>query len=255
MSSSARRPLGPRLRAAGLTALAMALLAGCSSPGTSAKSDPGLKDYPRNFTGDAFMPERVKRVVLFPIWSGEIATEESAAALDAVFAAALERGSRFEVVLLPREDCRRRYGVESISSAAALPPGMLTELDRDFNAEGVLLVDLTAYRPYRPILLGLRAKLILFADARVAWACDDIFSASNPAILNGLAKFYRSAGAGNGSPPVNYTEAALISPSRFADYAATAMFATLPRRPSSIAAGSSRLEHAATDSEPRPPTP
>jgi hypothetical protein len=219
------------LRRPGFLALAaLVVLAGCAAPTRSREVDPSLGSVPRNFVGDPSLPKNLRRVVLFPVWSGEIAPGESAMALDAVFAAALERAARFEVVPLPREECNRRYGVEALSSAAALPAALVTDLIRDFNAEGVILVDLTAYRPYRPILLGLRAKLILLFDSHIAWSCDDLFSTTNPAVIAGLGKFYASAGAGKGSPPVNYTEAALISPSRFADYAATAMFATLPRR-------------------------
>lgn len=214
-----------------LSAAALVAGGGCASM----KDLTGQKPKPvapvrRNFVGDKRLPQSLLRVVLMPVSGGDAASPESAAALDAVFATELVRQKRFEVVTLSREECRRRFGDEALSSSAALPPDFLDEIARDFAAQGVVFVDLTSYHPFRPIGLGVRAKLALTAGGRLIWSFDDLFTAEDPSVLAGIKKFYAVAGGDRGETPANLPEAALISPSRFGGYCASATFETLPPR-------------------------
>jgi hypothetical protein len=207
-----------------------ALAAGCAT--TKKWSEPKTPVPPvhRNYVGEKSLPASLKRVLLLPVWGGQAAPAESAAALDAVFATALVHQKRFEVVTITREECRRRFGEDSFSSAAALPAGFLEEISHDFAAQGVVFVDLTAYHPIRPIVLGVRSKLALTEGGRLVWSFDDEYSAEDPAVVQGLKKFYGPAGGDRGETPANLPEAALISPSRFGAFAADATFQTLPPR-------------------------
>lgn len=210
-------------------ALAGALLAaGCAHPPVTDKSRRGPFFSPSNYVGQAKLPEGLHRVLLLPVCGGDFAPPEQAEALDPVFATALERQMRFEVVTLDRDECLATFGVPEISSAAALPPDFLQSLGRKFGAEAVLFVDLTAYSPYRPLVLGIRAKLALVSDRSLIWSFDQIFSASNPAVTNAARNFYLNSGGGE--MPIDMTVDALQSPARFAGYAADATFRTLPPR-------------------------
>ncbi len=218
----------PRVFAAALAGLVAG--AGCTGPAHSGKMTKPPAPVVRNFNGDPRLPKNLRRVVLLPIAGGEAAPTEAAGALDAVFATALVRQARFEVVPLSREECQRRFGTDSLVSTAALPDGMLAELGRDYAAQGVLFVDLTAYHAMRPIALGIRAKLALVAETRLVWSCDEIFSGGNPAIVAGLRRYYASAGGDRSENPINLPESALLSPSRFGAYVADMTFQTLPAR-------------------------
>jgi hypothetical protein len=226
-------PLVSRLRPVLALSLA-ALLAGsgCSTLAAKSASKKKKEAAPaaRNFVGDKRMPASLRRVVLIPVYGGDAAPAESAAALDSVFATELDRQMRFEVVTLSREECQRRFNADSLSSAGALPAGFLEEIGRDYAAQGVLFVDLTAYHPLRPIALGVRAKLALVDGGRLVWSIDEVYSAESPAVVEGLRKFYASTGGDRGEVPANLPEAALISPSRFGAYAANSAFQTLPPR-------------------------
>ncbi|HEX3730952.1 MAG TPA: hypothetical protein VHV47_14165, partial [Opitutaceae bacterium] len=169
-----------------------------------------------------------RRVVLLPVHGGDFAPPEAVEALDSVFATALEKQMRFEVVTLGREECQASYGRPDIGSTAALPPDFLRDLARKFGADGVLFVDLTAYQPYRPLILGIRAKLASVSSQRLVWSFDEIFSASDPAIDNAVRHFYLNAGGG--PMPLDMTSSALQSPTRFGAYAAETAFRTLPPR-------------------------
>jgi hypothetical protein len=209
--------------------LAVALLAaGCSHPPVTDPSRRGPFFTPKNYIGEKELPDSIHRVVLLPVHAGDFAPPEEAEALDTVFVTALERQMRFEVVTLSRVECQASYGTPDISSAAALPHDFLQDLGRKYGADAVMFVDITAYQPYRPILLGIRAKLSLVSDHRLVWSFDQIFSASDPAIDNAVRRYYLDNGGG--PMPLDMTTAALQSPTRFGAYAADAAFKTLPPR-------------------------
>jgi hypothetical protein len=164
-------------------------------------------------------------VVVLPVWSGEGIRSESAAALDDVFLTALQQEKRFEVVSLSREECRRRYRVEALSSASTLPADLFANLKREFAADAVMFIDLTAYNPYKPLTLGLRGKLASIDGARMIWTFDNVFSTEVPAAANSARRHFLDQDKG---VPADLTRTVLQSPSRFAAYAGAAMFGTLP---------------------------
>jgi hypothetical protein len=133
---------------------------------------------------------------------------------------------RFEVVTLSREECLKSFGVPAIESTDPLPHDFLKDLGRKYDVEGVMWVDLTAYRGFRPLTLGIRAKLALVSSRRLIWAFDQVFSADNPAVANSARRFFITNEMGE--VPIDLTPAALQSPSRFAAYCATTAFRTLP---------------------------
>ncbi|MBI2517601.1 MAG: hypothetical protein HYV95_11925 [Opitutae bacterium] len=209
--------------------LAAALLGGCA--GGPAINDPvrvGPFFAPRNFAGDKTMPATIRRVLVLPVCGGNLTEPEAVAALDPVILTTLQRQQRFEVVPLSREECAQRFGAREFSSAGALPHGFLEQVGRYYAADAVLFVDLTVYQPYRPLGLGFRAKLATVQDVRLIWSFDEIFSVTNPAVVNAVRRFHLQEQ--HTTPPVDLSVAALQSPGRFAAYAADTMFATLPPR-------------------------
>ncbi len=215
------RPPLPRAAAA----LLLALLAGCMNPSINDPARVGPFYAPTNFKGEPSLGG-IRRVVVLPVCGGSLASEETTANLDPVFAAALQQQRRFEVVRLSREDCLRKFRVAEISSSAALPHDFMTVLKREFAADAVLFIDITIFRPYRPLAIGLRAKLATLEGTRLVWTFDDTFSTDNPAVANS-ARHHLLTGD-RGDVPADLTPAVLQSPSRFAEYAASTMFGTLP---------------------------
>ena len=206
-----------------------AVLAGCAThPGPFDQARRGPYYKPLNYVRDKTLPAGVKRVLVLPVCGGQVADPDSAAALDDIVRAALQKQSRFEVVALTREDCQRKYGAPEFSSAAELPHNFLDDLGRAYAVDAVLFVDLTVYQPYGQLSIGFRAKLAVIHDVRLAWSFDDTFSANDPTVVNGVRHYYLQDSPGQ--PPVDLTTAALQSPRRFAAYAADAMLATLPPR-------------------------
>ncbi len=205
------------------------LLTGCEL--TPDLNDPvrfGPYYTPRNFAGEKQMPAEVRRVLVLPVALGALGPEETAITLDAAVTQALQVQQRFEVVSLPRAELRRLFGTAEISSTAALPHGMLDELAKRFAVDAVLFTDVTVYQPYRPQSIGLRSKLATTRDVRLVWTFDEVISASDPAVANSARR--QPFVEAQGRSPVDLSPATLLSPSRYAAFAAGEMFRTLPPR-------------------------
>jgi hypothetical protein len=211
-----------------LAAMAALFLAGCATGPQQDELRFGPFYQPKNFAGEKQLPPDVRRVVLLPLATEAVAPAETGESLDSVIVAALQKEQRFEVVSVSREECRRWFGSESFSSTAALPHGLLPKIAAKYGADGVMFVDLTVYQPYRPQAIGLRAKLATVRDVRLLWTFDEVIAATDPAVANSARRQFLKTD--RGAQPVDLSPAALLSPGRFAAFAAEAMFGTLPPR-------------------------
>ena len=203
----------------------LALAAGCMHPGPQDPARVGPFFVPGNHAGEAWLGG-LRRVVLLPVAAAGVASPETAAELDGIVATALQHQNRFEVVTVPREESRRRFGAEAFSSSAALPHDLLATLKARYAADAVMFVDLTNHSAYRPLSIGFRSKLATIDGSRLVWTFDAVFSADNPEVANAARNFF--LGRDRHDVPADFTKAALQSPGRFATYAASAMFRTLP---------------------------
>lgn len=203
---------------------AVALTTGCVHPALDDPARRGPFFTPKNHASDVSLGG-VRRVVVLPVWAAPGISPESAAALDGVLLEALQRENRFEAVTFTRDDCRRRYLTDALSSSGALPADLMDMLKREFTADAVLFVDLTVFNAYKPLSLGLRGKLATIDGSRLIWTFDNLFATDDPAVANSARHFYVNR---DRSAPADLTPAVLQSPTKFAAYAASAMFATLP---------------------------
>ncbi|HVU15766.1 MAG TPA: hypothetical protein VHD32_02490 [Candidatus Didemnitutus sp.] len=212
-----------------LVALSASLLGGCSSmPTLGSHHTAGPAYAPRNYSGEPVMPLGIHRVLLLPLAGGGITDPDTVATMDPTLHTALQRQARFEVVTLSRNDCRNLFQAPEYSSAAALPNGFMEKLGRIYAVEAIMFVDLTVYRPYRPLELGFRAKLATVKDVRLVWTFDETFSASDPALAAAVQR--SAADHGDTTTPSELAPKVLQSPGRLAAFAADAMFKTLPPR-------------------------
>lgn len=199
-------------------------LGGCMTPGPANPARTGPFYVPANVRAEPTLAG-IRRVVVLPVWSGDAAPAETAAEMDKLVVAALQEAQRFEVVSFSREAALRKFRAESFGSAAALPHGFLSELQRDLAVDAVLFVDITVYSAYRPLALGLRGKLALIDGPRIVWAFDNVYSADDVAVANAARNHFLGA---DQRAPVDLTHGAVQSPSRFATYVLASMFSTLP---------------------------
>jgi hypothetical protein len=204
------------------------LLAGCRTPSEFDSSRNGPFFRPTNFHAVARMPAEIRRVLVLPTADDGRLPEDTLDSLDTVLQAALGGAQRFEVVPISRPACARLTGARAIRSVEALPHDFLARLVADYAADAVLFTDVTTYSPYPPLSLGLRAKLVRTDNGTILWSFDTIFSATNTSVVNAARRHWLdTAPAGT---PADFSVTALQSPQRFAAYATSAAFATLPPR-------------------------
>lgn len=220
----------PNCRKLTLIVACLITLGGCKT--VESAFDParvGPRHAADNHAGIPQLPETIRRVLLLPLSGGTVATEETTASFDAIFSSALQRENRFEVVALTRAECLGALGAAEFRSTSALPHGFLAKVRERYAADAVMFVDLTVLRSYRPLSMGIRAKLATTADeVALVWTFDNVFSADEPEVVNSARRHYLKSQ--DGMVPVDRSDAVLQSPSRYATYVAEATFATLPHR-------------------------
>lgn len=211
--------------------LGLAFIFGCSAVTKKDGAVDGPFYVPTNVKAAAKIPAEVRRVVVLPSAGGPSLTEETLTALDDAFQTELNKTNKFEVVPLSRDTLAAITGARQISSVEKLPTILIDKLFNIYNpygADAVLLIDVTTYSPYTPLVLGMRAKLVRVTDGEILWAADNVFSASDASVANAARKHAAELGNDRGSTNMSHT--ILQNPQRFAGYVAASTFKTLPPR-------------------------
>lgn len=185
---------------------------------------------PANVRAAPRLPENVRRIAILPCGAADPRlTEDTLRDLDRILATGLTRSARAEVSTLDRPTLARIAGRPNLLSTALIPVDFLDRVAAQTGADAVLFVDVTAYSPYPPLVLGLRARLIGIKDAAPLWNFDNIVSTADPSVVNSArARALKSTPAG--AAPGDRSHAVLQNPPAFADFVADTVWATLPPR-------------------------
>ena len=148
--------------------------------------------------------------------------------IDNVFHQELAQERIFETIRISTDQMRKLFGFGRISSSSDLPENFLRTLDEQTGANGVLFVDLDSYRPYRPMSLGVRAKLVDLKSGEFMWAIDETFDAGHAGVIVGASMFQEKAQVRALS---SKTSGSVLHSHRvFSKYIASTVFSTLPMR-------------------------
>ncbi len=206
-------------------------LGGCFS--TSGKGDTPREQFrstyqPRNISSDAELPVTLRRVVLLPACWDADPDSDFLPYLDSLLNLSLQRSGAFEIVPIGRAQMHKLFGKEQFSSAGILPDNLLPDIMNLYAADGIVFVDVTVNRPYRPLALGLRARILDIRTMKVVWSVDALFDSSDPAVARAASAYARRS---TFNPhPVDVSSGILQSPKAFANFAVDTLFATLPLR-------------------------
>ncbi len=148
--------------------------------------------------------------------------------VDETFHHELAKQRLFETIVVTPEKMKDLFGSSRLHSAAELPENFLSTIASATGANGALFVDLHGYRPYRPLSLGVRAKLVDLRSADFLWAIDETFDSARAEIQKSANLFQRSSQVHNLSGRTSGS--VLSSPRAFAKYVAATTYSTLPAR-------------------------
>lgn len=217
--------------AAAFPAAVCALLTGCATVGTPRDLVRGPGYQPRNvFVASTPLPQNIRRVVVLPVAceQNNFDLAEGRAALEPVWRSELIKAKRFEVVPADATFLQNRTGRSEWSDEEPLPPELFMLLRENSGCDAVMFCRLTVYRPYPPLSIGWRARLVDAQTRRTIWSADEIFDGGQPAVGNGARRNQLAEQRDSDSAPDEWF--IHNSPSEFGKYAVSRLLATLPPR-------------------------
>lgn len=204
-------------------------VAGCqTAPMNKVVLGPDYK--PSNvYRRDERLPLTFRRIAVLPLTWDESHAEASAGAmaLEGGLRTELLKTAKFELLWISPDALGRWTGKKDWKADEELPSDLFRKLREEVGCDGVLFCRLSRFRPYPPLAVGWNLRLIDAADAQPVWAVDELFDSGEPAVSNSARRYEQQHQKGGPS-----TDAPLIltSPSRFGQYAASAVLGTLPAR-------------------------
>ena len=173
------------------------------------------------------LPLHFTRVVLLPCFHPD-SDSTILKFCDQVFYQELAQERIFEIIQLSTNDLQDLFGYKRLSSTGRLPANFLKRIEDQTGANGVLFVDLDSYKPFRPMSLGVRSKLVDLKTGEFMWAIDETFDAGHASVVVGASQFQEVAQVRALSDRTNGS--VLHSPRNFTKYVASTIFSTLPKR-------------------------
>lgn len=199
---------------------------------TSTRPERAVEDFtipttyrPQNIFSVERMSADINRVALLPIHHANAARGDEDT-IAAVVASELRRSGRFEVVVISHDELNRLLGVDALSIQERLPAPLLAYLQEHHGVNGLMQMDITEWRPYRPMVIGLKARLLDLDNREVIWAADERFDAGEARLTRALRSY--SLHHLRQEFPARDTEAVLRTPARFLGFASHSLFNTLP---------------------------
>lgn len=206
------------------------LLTACTSPRLERefKDKPIGKIYqPGNIYAAERLPQNLRTVVVLPPHTENLPFPF----MESVYrelVTSLRAEGRFQVITLPEEDLLDQINQLSLAPEDPLPDSLLRFLASRYKADAILNLHITAFRPYKPLVLGIRANLAALPSTTILWSCDEVFDAGNERVTRGARKF--SEKQLEQAFPLQSSYSSLHSPRRFAAYVGHTLFQTLPPR-------------------------
>ena len=189
-----------------------------------AKADPFK---PTNIYPVERLPLHFTRVVLLPCFHQD-SDSTILKFCDQVFYQELAQERIFEIIQLSTDDLHNIIGHKRLPSTGKLPANFLKMIEDYTGANGVLFVDLDSYKPFRPMSLGVRSKLVDLKTGEFMWAIDETFDAGHASVIVGASQFQEISQVRALSDRTNGS--VLHSPRNFTKYVASTIFSTLPKR-------------------------
>ena len=206
--------------------------------GLSRASDPPANVY----RACSRLPQTIRRIAVLPVTAAAsgLTAEMGRDDLEPVLYSELQKAGLCEIVVISRQQLSDLTGQREWTADEALPPGFLDTLRAATGCDAVLFCRMTQYKPYGPMAVGWNLQLVGNAGTRTLWAVDEVFDAADRGTAC-AARQYEAAHFGAVDPPPEFNPfhlfsspckpaSILESPRRFAQYTASAMFATLPDR-------------------------
>ncbi len=217
--------------AAGAALAACALFTGCHTVATPSDLVLGKGYQPQNvYTESGALPKNLRRVAVLPLVCDEndAIMKEGRATLEPVLMDELIKTKKFEVVSSDGAFLKNRTSSAVWNGEGVLPPDLFALLRENSACDAVLFSRLTVFRAYPPLAIGWRLRLVDAETGRTIWAADEVFDGGEPSVGDGARRHQLSEERDPYGVPSEWF--IQNSPSKFGQYTAARLFATLPPR-------------------------
>lgn len=211
--------------------LACVLLAGCRVVPPSVRRTLAAPYQPENvYVRQLVLPEGIRRVALLPIPQNHEDVLQSAGAelLEPVLKAELAKRNAFELIQVSPQTAAQAAQGDAWAAADPLPQDFFDRLSRATGCDAVIFASLTDFKPFPPLRTAWKMRLVDCRQHMTWWAVDETFDAGVLSVAVAAEAFARSSL--NEPNPLLADTGVLHSPSRFGQYTANALAATLPHR-------------------------
>jgi hypothetical protein len=217
--------------AAGAALVMCALFTGCHTVATPSDVLLGKGYQPQNvYTESGALPRNIRRVAVLPLVCDEdnSVMSEGRATLQPVLVNELAKTKKFEVVSTDGAFLKNRTSRAVWNGEEALPPDLFALLRENSACDAVLFSRLTVFRAYPPMAIGWRMRLVDAATGRTLWAADEVFDGGESSVNDGARRHQLAEERDPYGVPSEWF--IQNSPSKFGQYTAARLFATLPSR-------------------------
>lgn len=176
------------------------------------------------------LPAHLRRVAVLPVTAQEGNADATAAvaSYESILLVELRKRAAFEVVPVSRDQLRLWTGRSDWRQEEALPPDFLAKVRENTGSDGLMFAQLSAYRAYPPLAVGWRMSLIDTSTGASHWSVDETFDGGSVEVIKAAQAYAR---AQMNQPAVELDSTGVLSsPSRFGQYASSAVVSTLQPR-------------------------
>jgi hypothetical protein len=136
-------------------------------------------------------PAGMRRLAVLPIYSTR-PIDQTQRDMDGIFRAELSRLVKYEIVQVSRTDMASVINREAVSSSEIIPSPVISMLRQKYGADAVLFTDFTLFRPYRPLAIGVRSKIVDLKTMDIIWMADGILDSAEPDVSEMATQFSNS---------------------------------------------------------------
>ena len=199
---------------------ALAPLAGCAADKAEVSA------LARSRVAADYATYRVRRVGVLP-FRGVALPPDDARAMQDAFAQALAREAGFEIVTLGPADLEEVPESEPLRRGYVRPETVLA-IGRRYDVDAIVAGTVREARPFAPQRLAVDLDLVASETGLPIWSAGVALDAADARTRAALERWHATRRAGGAGGEA--WDLTLISPRRFAEFAAAEVAAALPRR-------------------------
>ena len=133
----------------------------------------------------------IRRVIVMP-FTYESEREEIVKDVTESFALELQKTGDFDVVL-PREHMGLFAEGRELWSKGTIKGRFLLEARKQFGADAIISGEITHYKPYQPLVLGLKLGMINTDTGVLLWSFDGVFDSNEPKVTDMVKGYFENS--------------------------------------------------------------